>query len=160
MKLMLALLLASACGARPNDPLTRTAEPGTALSLAGVMSRALKCDPALLSWSIQEGDEGGSVTQDGTYTAPACGSPFIDGTVTVVVTGCGAAAYMPIAITERVLMVKIPFAVEVVNGAECLAAAADVNPGGNAQFYAAVFYTCHAAYDPPLPANWPPPPCP
>lgn len=163
-KVLLAVVLALAACGGPEAPSLRTniVAPGQGGSLLALASSALSCAPTAISWSITEPD-GGTITADGVYKAPPCGSSVIGGTVHIVASGCAKSVTIGISVQEAVQSVTIPYAVEhLADGSTCLSdpALAFAPPGGTIDFYAAVAMSCRTVYDPPLPATWPPPPCP
>ncbi len=78
-----------------------------------------------VTWSVQEGSTGGSITSAGVYTAPA-----IAGTYHVVATSQGATTTVPVTVGDRILGVAVsPTTVSLA-------------PGATAQFTATVTTTC------------------
>ncbi len=125
--------------------------PGTDVSLAAIAREALSCPNDTLSCSVIE-PNGGSVTQAGIYSAPACGPSFVAGTYHVQAAGCGRVALLPVTVAEDVISVAIVCAV--VQGTACCATGPlTVPPGGGIQFYAGVTYSCpgHVVYSPATP---------
>lgn len=170
---LLALALLAACSPpeapRPSVDVGEgnTFAPAESRNLAASFSAALACDPASLTWSIEEaGTLGfaspldGVITQTGQFTAPLCGSIYVGTVMHVVASGCGKTASASIAIAEEVLQL-LTHAFAVVNpgtpGA-CLAQDArnlSVGIGETVQFYDRLTYTCQDFFVPTPPAAWP-----
>jgi uncharacterized protein YjdB len=83
-----------------------------------------------VTWSIQEGAAGGSVSTSGVYTAPSTGGTYH--TVATSVADPGKYAITAITVTERVLSVAVN------------PPTTTLQPGGTAQFTATVTTTCGA----------------
>ena len=152
--LVLALLVLVSCsGETPAPPPAQTDSvlgPGSTVSLLAVAREALTCD-GTISWSVVE-PNGGSVTASGDYSAPACGAGFTAGTYHVQATGCTRSVAIPVTVAEDVTGVQIVCAV--VQGTTCCASGGvSLPPGGTAQFYALVSYTCpgHVVFVPGAP---------
>ena len=116
----------------PAVTVTVTPSPGAVdacktLQLAATVANAAN---GAVTWSIQEGATGGTVSTSGLYTAPATG-----GTYHVVATSVAdstKSATTAITVTERVLSVTVA------------PTTATVTTGGTAQFTATVTTTCGA----------------
>lgn len=142
--------------------------PGQEYLFGPVFAAALECDASQITYSIQESvDPGfqsprdGVVTQQGVYTAPSCGSPFIGAVQHVIGRGCGKTGIAAMAATQEVVD-SIAIAYAVINpetpGA-CLAPDPlniTVAPGTVIQFYSKLVLTCSEVVSPPPPAGWPP----
>lgn len=163
----LALLVAFAlfaCTPAPQPPPVTVpqANPGQSVGLQAVVAQALSCAASSLTWSVQEGLEAGNVTQDGVYTAPPCGSPYVDGPdIHVVAAGCNQTATVAVQVRQKVLAVTItdcisyamtPDACHVAGASPACATTA----GGYVWYYARVDLSCSSSYSPPLPTTWPP----
>lgn len=164
-KLALLLILAMVACTQPAEPppaAPAPTAPGQSLGLQSIVSQALSCASTSITWSVQEGLEAGTVTQDGVYTAPPCGSPYVDGPdVHVVAAGCNQTAAVPIQIRQKVLAVTITDCVSYAMTPDaCHVAgpspACTTSAGGYVWYYARVDLSCSSAYSPPLPTSWPP----
>jgi hypothetical protein len=84
-----------------------------------------------VTWSVQEGTAGGTITAAGVYTAPANAGTYH--VVAASAANPSSTAVAPVAVTDRVLSVAVsPQTVQ-------------VPPGGTAQFTATVTTTCGTA---------------
>lgn len=146
---VLSVLLA-ACGGQPakSPALNGPAEPGRTYDVSAALSAALDCPVASITWSIAEAGCGSVAA--GLYTSPACGSSCVPGTAHVTGTGCGKSATLPVQVAEAVQSVSV---CGVASGSSCCAANLSLPPGGTAQFYATVTYSCpnHIEYSPSAP---------
>lgn len=129
----------AACGEeRPQTELERIARS------------ALSCPVGTVTWSIDEGAAGGSVTSAGVYTAPPCNAPYTDATYHVRATGCGNSVAIPVAVGDNVRAVEILCAA-IAPATCCTPPPITMAPGGTAQWYAAVRYNCSGHVEYPLP---------
>jgi hypothetical protein len=128
--------------------------PGESASFLESASQALACDPSAITWAIQEGFVGGSVSAAGVYTAPPCGPAFVAGTYHLLAQGCGKVATLPVAVSEEVLQVELACVI-VAPGTTCQDPAAGITmaPGGTAKFFARVTLSCHSVFSPPIPSG-------
>jgi hypothetical protein len=114
----------------PPIVVTITPSPGAADSCrtATFSATVTGTSNTAVTWSVQEGATGGTITSTGVYTAPSSA-----GTYHVVATSAADAsrsAIAPVAVTDRVLSVVVsPQTIQ-------------IPPGGTAQFTAAVTTTC------------------
>ena len=119
----------------PPSPVAVTISPGSAavdacqtLAFQATVSGA---SSSAVTWTVQEGSAGGSITPAGAYTAPAAG-----GTYHVVATSQAAPtsnATVAVAVTERILGVAVS------------PGTTTLTPGASAQFTATVTTTCGTA---------------
>jgi hypothetical protein len=143
------------------------AAPNTQYNFLSAFTTALPCSGVPLVWSIREQTTGwlpidGSITQNGIWTSPACGSTWLGQQLhvdaTCVATGKTASALI-VTVPEQVTGVQIAYAVVTNPGqAACLSPTPtnpSVNPGGTIQFYARVLTTCGEIVTPTPPATWP-----
>lgn len=151
--LVVFLALGSACKHTQEAPTPPTHAvrmgPGFAVSLLALAQGALGCLDETIVWAVTEAN-GGVVTSEGLYTAPACGANFAAGTYHVTATGCTKSTTFAIEVAEAVTSVSVACAV-IAPATCCKAPPIQVAPGGTARFYAAVNYTCHTAYSPSAP---------
>ena len=167
----LALLVLLACSGAPvGQTITVDAgavTPAASYDLQSVMSRALACDAASLTWSIQEaGNAGfvsprdGAISSAGVYTAPSCGSVYVGAIQHVLASGCGKTGSAQIATAQEVVN-TVAIAAAVLNpgtSAACLARDplnVSIPIGGTVAFYARIDLTCSAVFSPSLPVPMP-----
>lgn len=182
--MMVGALLLTACPPPETGNITvnNNASPGQVRELESAVASALDCSPQGLTWSIREASNpgftsplDGSVTQNGVFTAPQCGSIYI-GTVMHVVATCssnGRMGTVNMAIAQEILdTVQVALAVAnpgtpeachllpVALGAFCpggTSACSEPNGcycvkiGQQVQFYAQLNFTCGPVFTPPLP---------
>jgi hypothetical protein len=172
---LVALLFITGCPApETNEPPVdvkpvggNVAVPGTQYNFLAAFTSALPCNGQALQWSIREQSIGwlpvdGAITQNGIWTSPACGSVWLGQILHIdakcVATGQTASAAIA-TVPEQVTGVQIAYAVVTnIGQAACLApnaAAPNVQPGGQIQFYARVITSCGEVITPEPPATWP-----
>ena len=169
----LALLVLLACSGDPQSQRfdvtvdAGAVTPATDHQFQALMARALSCDAASLTWSIQEaGNAGfvsprdGAISSAGVYTAPSCGSVYVGAIQHVLASGCGKTGSAQIATAQEVVN-TVAIAAAVLNpgtSAACLARDplnVSIPIGGTVAFYARIDLTCSAVFSPSLPVPMP-----
>lgn len=170
--LVLVSLLAACEQSKPSAELSvvvgNVVAPATQHSLLAAFTAALPCGSTALTWRIREQSIGwtaldGSITQDGLWVSPSCGSAWL-GQVLHVEAACPATGQVAVAtiatVPEQVAGVELAYAVIANPGAAtCLApnaASPTVQAGGAVQYYARVRTTCGEIVTPTPPSAWPP----
>jgi hypothetical protein len=153
-----------------------TVQPGTQVEMLPAMASTLVCDPAGLTWSIQEqvsnpsawnASVDGSVNQSGVLSAPKCGSAWVGATIHVqaVCASNGKTGVAAVTTAQEILHTLVPGAAIV---SQCGEAACRSNTPTDIQvrpcmaseapttvdFFARLDFTCGPVFSPALPANY------
>jgi len=178
--LMLMVVVAAACqpeGQSANHILVskNTVAPGSETSILASMTAALGCGAPDLAWSIQESTTpgwdpavDGSVTQQGVFRAPKCGSTWVGGYILHVQAYCATTALTGVAAMTTAQEVLSSLAIAEAAVSACGAATCRSltptaislplctagQPASTIQFYSRLNFTCGPIYVPPLPANY------
>ena len=149
--------------------------PGSETPILAAMTAALGCGAPDLAWSIQESTTpgwnsslDGSVTQQGMFTAPKCGSTWVGGYVLHInaycaTTGLTGVAAMTTAQEVLSSLAIAEAAVSVCGATICrsltptaisLPLCTAGQPASTVQFYSRLNFTCGPIYVPALPANY------
>lgn len=125
------------------DPVIKMVGPGESVQLQVVTPGS--------EWSVAE-PGAGTVTQEGVYTAPACGAA-LPVTVHVIARKDTVVQTYTLTVKEVVKNVEIVCAHKV-GATVCGPPNIEVQPGEQVQFYARVDYSCHSEFSPRRPPGF------